>query len=42
MFMDDSNSIRNNLETCPSRRNEGPMVMVMGESSKLPLFDDGG
>jgi hypothetical protein len=42
VFMDDSDSIRNNLEICPSRRNEGPMVVVMGESTKLLLFDDGG
>ena len=42
LFMEDSGSIRNDLEMCPSERNEGPMVVVVEESSKSPLFDGGG
>ena len=40
--MEDSGSIRKNLEVRASGRNEGPMVVVVDESSKLPLFDGGG
>lgn len=41
-FMENSGSIRNNLEMCPSGRNEGPMMVVVNEYSKPPLFDGGG
>ena len=36
--MEDSGSIGNNLEMRPSEINEGPMVVVMDQSSKLSLF----
>jgi hypothetical protein len=39
VFMEDSGSIRNDLEIHPSWRNEGPTVVVMDESCKSPLFD---
>ena len=37
--MEDCGSIRNDLERRPSERNEGNMVEVVDESSKLPFFD---
>jgi hypothetical protein len=42
VFMDDSGSIRNDMEMRPSGRNEGPQVVVVDESSKVSLFDDNG
>ena len=41
--MRDSKSIEDNLEMRSSRRNRGPMVVVMvDKSSKSTLFDSGG
>ena len=42
MFMEDSGSIRNDLEIRPSGRIEGPTMVVMDGSFKLPLFYGGG
>lgn len=41
VFMKDSGSIRVDLMMRPSGGNKGPMVMVVDELSKLPLFDGG-
>ena len=41
LFMKYSRSIINDLEIRPSRRNEGPTVMMVNDSSKLPLFASG-
>jgi hypothetical protein len=41
MFKEDSRSIRNDLEMRPSGRNGGRMVVVVDESSKQPLLNDG-
>ena len=42
VFMKDSMSIGNDLEMCPSGRNEAPMVNAVNGSSKSPLdnFDE--
>lgn len=40
--MEDSGSIRNDLEIHPSGRNEGPTVVVVDESSKSPFIDGSG
>jgi hypothetical protein len=40
--MEDSGIIRVDLEMHPIGRNEGPMVVVVDESSKSPLFEGGG
>ena len=37
--MEDSGSIRNDMEKCPKRRNEGPTVVAVDKSFKPPLFD---
>lgn len=42
MFMEDSGSIKNNLEMYPSRKNKGHAVVAMDEYSKSPFFDGGG
>ena len=42
VHMEDIRSIINGLELRLSGRNEGPKVVVVDESSKLPLFDGGG
>ena len=39
--MEDGTSIGNALEMRPSGRNEGPTMVVVNESSKLSLYDDG-
>jgi len=42
VFMENSGSIRNDLEMRPSGRYEGPSLVEVDESSKSPLFDGGG
>jgi hypothetical protein len=42
VFMEDSGSMRNDLEMRPSGRDGGRMMVVMDESSKSPLLDGGG
>ena len=42
IFMEDSESIRNDLEIHMSGRNEGPTMVVVNEYSKSPLCDDSG
>jgi len=41
MFIEDSRSIRNDLEMRPSGRNGGHTVVVVDESSKPALLNDG-
>lgn len=41
VFIEDNTSIGNNLEMCPSRRNEGPTAVLVDESSKSSSCDDG-
>ena len=41
VFTEESGSISNDLEMRPSGRNGGQTVLVMDESSKSPLLDDG-
>ena len=42
VFMEDSGSTKNDLEMRPSGRNGGRIVVVVDESSKSPLCDNGG
>ena len=42
MFIKDSGSVKINLKICPSGRNEGLMMVLVDQSSKLPLLDGGG
>jgi hypothetical protein len=42
VFMEDSGSIRNNLEMHPSVANEGPTLVVVDEYFKLMFIDGGG
>ncbi len=39
-FMEDSTSVGNDLDMCPSGRNETPNVVIMDTSSKSPCVDD--
>ena len=39
--MEDGTSVRNAMKMRPSRRNEGPMVVVVDEYFKLCSCDDG-
>jgi hypothetical protein len=39
-FMEDSTSVSNDLEMCPSGRNETPNVVIVDTSSKSPFVDD--
>ena len=41
VFMEDSGSTKKDLEMRPSGRNGGPLVVVVDESSKSPLLNDG-
>ena len=41
IFMEDGTRVGNALKMCPSGRNEGPMLVVVDESSKSSSCDDG-
>jgi hypothetical protein len=42
VFMEDSGSMRKDLEMCPSARDGDRTVVVMDKSSKSSLLDGGG
>lgn len=42
VFVEDSASIKNDLEMHPGGRNKGHTMVVVYKSSKLPLLDSGG
>lgn len=41
VFMKDNMCVENDLEMCPSRKNEGMMMVVVDEFSKSSSWDDG-
>lgn len=41
VFMKNRTSVGNDLEMCPSERNEAPMMVGMDKYSKASLFDHG-